>query len=67
MNSGIVQNGDITNKHHLLERQKLKHTYSGVQLCVVQVFCNLGLVKAKHEWTEAGVSSSDLTQLTSRL
>ena len=38
-----------------------------MQLCVAQVFCDLGLIMVEQEWTEAGVSSSDLTQLTSRL
>ena len=38
-----------------------------MQLCLAQVFCDLGLIMAEQEWTEAGVSSSDLTQLTSRL
>ena len=38
-----------------------------MQLCAVQVFCDLGLILLEQEWTEVGVSSSDLTQLTFRL
>lgn len=34
---------------------------------MVQTFCDLGLIMAEQDWTEAGVSSSDRTQLTSRL
>lgn len=33
----------------------------------MQVFCDLGLIMAEQDCTEAGVSSSDRTQLTSRL
>ena len=50
-----------------IKKKLLKNTYSGMQLCAVQVFCDLGLTLLEQEWTEAGVSSSDLTQLTSRL
>lgn len=45
----------------------MRYTYSGIQLWILQGLCDSGLVIAGQDFSDAGVPSSDRTQLTSRV
>lgn len=44
-----------------------EQTYPGLQLGLLQICCDVGFKAFEHELNDAGVSSSDRTQLTSRV